>query len=95
MMPLSPARADGERVRGCMTTTQARDILIDQKLIAPFRALGEGARSAQGDAVGLQLCRLTDQFVYDVTVLRRDGRVVHALVDARTGQPMAPGRPAK
>lgn len=91
----APSQADGERVRGCMSTNQAREVLIQQKLIAPFRALGEAARTGQGEAVGLQLCRLGDEFVYDITLLRRDGRVVHALVNARSGVSLASTRPAK
>lgn len=89
LMDVSPAGAQGERVRGCMPPSQAREVLIQQRLVAPFRALGEASRSSAGEVVGLQLCRMGDDFVYDVIMLQRDGRVVHALVDARNGMPLA------
>lgn len=78
-------RAAGERVHGCMSPSQARDTLIAQKFVAPFRAVGEAARAIGGETVGLQLCLSGDIFVYDVTVLKRDGRVSHVLVDAQSG----------
>lgn len=95
LLGASAARADIERVRGCMAPSQAHDVLIDQKLIAPFRALGEAARGGQGDAVGVQLCRVGELYVYDITLLQRDGRVSHALINARKGGLVVPGRNAK
>ena len=87
--------ADVDRVRDCMPPGQARELLIEQKFIAPFRALKEAVRSGQGEAVGVQLCRLGDGFVYDITLLQRDGRVGHSLVNARTGLVAPPARAAK
>lgn len=95
LLGASFARADVERVRGCVAPSQAHDVLIDQKLIAPFRALGEAARGGQGDAVGVQLCRVGDLYVYDITLLRRDGQVSHALINARKGGLVIPARTAK
>jgi uncharacterized membrane protein YkoI len=78
-----------------MSPGQARDVLIAQKFIAPFRAVGEAARAIGGETVGLQLCLSGDVFVYDVTVLKRDGRVSHVLVDAHTGALLGAPRNAK
>lgn len=89
------ALADAERVVNCTPAGQAHDLLIQQKFVAPFRALGEALRGGQGDAVGVQLCRLGELFVYDITMLQRDGRVLHTLVNARTGVIVAPGRSGK
>ena len=89
------ARADVDRVRGCTSPAQAHELLIQQKFIAPFRALGEAVRSGQGDAVGVQLCRLGETFIYDITMLGRDGRVNHTLVNARTGVLMPPAKAGK
>jgi uncharacterized membrane protein YkoI len=95
LLTASAAQADGDRVRGCMSPAQAHDILIQQKLIAPFRALGEAMRAAQAEAVGVQLCRLGDLFIYDITLLQRDGRVSHSLVNAHTGTVVVPARASK
>ena len=80
-----PAAADADRVRGCMAPDQAHELLIQQKFVAPFRALREATRGGQGEAVGVELCRQGETYVYDVTVLQHDGHVGHALVNARTG----------
>ena len=88
-------RAAGERVHGCMSPAAARDVLIAQKFVAPFRAVGEASRTQGGETVGLQLCLSGDTFVYDVTLLKRDGRVSHTLVDARSGTVVAAPRGAK
>lgn len=90
-----PACAAPERVHGCMSPAQARDVLIAQKFVAPFRAVGEAARAVGGETVGLQLCLSGDVFVYDVTVLKRDGRVSHVLVDAHSGALVGAPRNAK
>ncbi|MCW6506522.1 PepSY domain-containing protein [Lichenifustis flavocetrariae] len=93
---IGPLRAESERVHACMSPNQARELLITQRLIAPFRAFGEVSRNQPGgDAVGLQLCLYGDVFVYDVTVLRRDGRVSHTMVDAHSGAILAAPHGAK
>ena len=93
--PLGPAEAQGDRVRACMLPREAREVLIQERLVAPFRALGEAMRSGPGEVVGVQLCRLADNFVYDVTMLQREGRVVHVLIDARRGVPIVAARTGK
>jgi hypothetical protein len=94
LIPIASVNAEAPHVRACVSPGQARDILITQRLVAPFRAFGEAMRSGDGEVVGLQLCRLNEDFVYDVTLLRRDGRVVHFLVNARNGVPLAPANRA-
>ena len=89
------AQADADKVRGCTSPAQAHELLIQQKFIAPFRALSEAPRAGPGDAVGVQLCRLGDAFVYDITMLGRDGHVSHVLVNAYTGVLMPPARAGK
>lgn len=84
-----PTMADADRVRACMSPEQAHEVLIQQKFIAPFRALREAAHAGQGDAVGVELCKQGETYVYDVTVLQRDGHVGHSLVNARTGSLIA------
>jgi hypothetical protein len=95
LIPVGPLRADAERVHGCMPPSRAREVLIAERFVAPFRALGVAAAGQPGDPVGLQLCLYGDVFVYDVTVLRRDGRVSHTLVDAHTGAVLGGPKTAK
>ena len=57
----------------------------------PFRVMREAAVIAQAEAIDIQLCRFQTALVYDVTLLGRDGRVIHRLIAAATGVPL--GRP--
>jgi hypothetical protein len=93
--PAGPLRAEAERVHGCMPPGRAREVLIAERFVAPFRALNVAAASQSGDPVGLQLCLFGDAFVYDVTLLRRDGRVSHTLVDAHSGAILGGPKAAK
>ena len=95
LLPAPPLRAANDRVHGCMPPAQAREIMIAQQFVAPFRAVGEATRAQGGETVGLQLCLAGDVFVYDVTLLRRDGRVSHTLVDAHTGAILTGARAGK
>lgn len=85
LLPAAPLRAASDRVHGCMSPAQAREVMIDQKFVAPFRAVAEATRAGGGETVGLQLCQSGEVYVYDVTLLRRDGHVSHTLVDAHSG----------
>jgi hypothetical protein len=95
LLPAAPLRAASDRVHGCMPPSQAREVMIAQQFVAPFRAVGEATRTQGGETVGLQLCLAGDVFVYDVTLLRRDGRVSHTLVDAHSGTVLAAPRAGK
>ncbi len=45
------------------------------------------ARELNGEALGARLCRLEEMLIYEISVLRSDGRVVKLLFDAVTGKP--------
>src|ERR1700674_5748148 len=74
--------AEVERVRGCLSAAETREAIRAHKLIEPFRAMGDASGRAQSEAIAVRLCRSNEKFVYDITMLRRDGRVVHVYVDA-------------
>ena len=41
----------------------------------------------QADALSTRLCRLGELFLYEINLLRRDGRVIRVFVDAASGKP--------
>ncbi len=87
-----PAASRGAELRlACLSPPETHQALIDQKLIAPFRAMIEAARRGAGDAIAIKLCRSGGAMVYDVMVLRHDGHVVHLTVDATNGATVGPG----
>lgn len=75
----------------CLSNPDIRDAVQTRKAVPPFRAVAEAMREG-GDLVAIRLCRAADaMLVYDVAVLRLDGRLVHVIVDAAAGRAM-PGR---
>ena len=84
----NPALAAGEPAlaRTCFASAEARDAIAQNHLINSTIAMKNAAVKVQADALAGKLCRWTEQYVYEITLLRRDGRVIHAFIDARTGE---------
>ena len=73
------------RGRTCFDQSETRENIAAHRLSDPLHALQLG--SLLGDALSAKLCRWSpDEFVYEVHVLRRDGRVLRVYMDATTGE---------
>jgi uncharacterized membrane protein YkoI len=73
--------------RQCFSTTQTREKIEAHKLTEPFACMRAAAREHNGEALGARLCRLDESYIYEISVLRPDGRIVKVLFDAATGKP--------
>jgi uncharacterized membrane protein YkoI len=73
--------------RQCFSTDQTREKIEAHKLTDPFLCMRAAAREHGGEALGARLCRLDDSFIYEISVLRPDGRIARVLFDAATGKP--------
>lgn len=86
--PASRLRADGTkppRGRVCFNQAETRERIAAHRLTDPMRALRVGRQ--QGEALRARLCRWKpDEFIYEIYVLRRDGRVVRVYMNAGNGQ---------
>ena len=78
-------RREGPLVLVCLSSPETRDLFVANKLVPPLRVMREASRVVQGEAIDIQLCRAQGSLVYDVTLLDREGRVVHRLVSAANG----------
>jgi hypothetical protein len=76
------------RLRSCLIPSEAREAISAHRLSEPFEAMRNAAAQLRAEAVGERLCRWNDQFIYEITLLRRDGRVIHQFIDAATGKPV-------
>jgi uncharacterized membrane protein YkoI len=56
------------------------------KLLEPFAALKSAAAQRKAEALSAKLCHTGDDYVYEITLLHRDGRLVHVEMDAGTGK---------
>ena len=88
MLPVSfcvqPALAEG-KVRSCLPPDETREAIVENALIRPIVALRSASLQFGAEALGAKLCRWGADFVYEIALLRKDGRVVHAFINAATG----------
>jgi uncharacterized membrane protein YkoI len=83
-------RAPQERVaprHQCFSTAQTREKIEVHKLTDPFACMRAAARELSGEALSARLCRLEEFLIYEISVLRPDGRIVKLHFDAATGKP--------
>ncbi len=84
MRPMPRRFGGGPRV--CFSPAETRDKIATNRLADPFHAFRTGR--LQGEALRAKLCRFDDEFVYEVIMLRPNGRIVHIFVDAQSGTPL-------
>ena len=81
----TPAAAQAERVRACLSAQETRDSVAANQLREPLALLRDAARETRAEPLNSRLCRWNEQFVYEMSLLRRDGRVLRVFVDAASG----------
>jgi len=87
LVAYAPALAAEHRPeRACLTAAQAREKIAQHKFVEPFRLTLAMAHRFQAEAIGVRLCRRKDEFIYEISLLRRDGRVIHVSMKATNGQ---------
>ena len=70
----------------CLSASEARAAIARNKLANPLPALRSIAQRGRAEPLRSRLCRMDDRFVYEMTMLRRDGKVVRVFVDAQDGR---------
>lgn len=78
-----PAAAKPDQT--CLTPAESREAVAQHNLARPGKAQREAAAHAQAEPLRSRLCRWNTEFVYDITLLRRDGKVTHVFVKAADG----------
>jgi uncharacterized membrane protein YkoI len=70
----------------CLTPAETREEIKARKLVEPFAALKSAQAQYKGEPVSARLCRIGDEYVYEIALLHRDGRYVHVTMNAETGK---------
>jgi hypothetical protein len=70
----------------CFSASQTREKIAAHKLAEPFRLLMGAAHHYEAEALGVRLCRHKEQYIYEISLLRTNGRVIHVYTNAVTGQ---------
>lgn len=83
----APARAADKPSLECFPIAETRQLIADRQLADPFATMLAASAAAHGEPIGAKLCRENENLVYEISLLRRDGRVMRIYVDAATGKP--------
>jgi uncharacterized membrane protein YkoI len=75
-----------ERRRVCMSPAETRENVAAHKLRDPMALLREAAHQTRAEPLGTRLCRWNERFVYEMSLLRRDGKVLRVFLDASSGE---------
>jgi hypothetical protein len=70
----------------CLPPSETREEIKARHFLEPFAVLRSAAAQFKAEALSAKLCHLGDEFVYEITLLHRDGRLVHAVMNAATGK---------
>ena len=70
----------------CLNAAETREMVKSRHLLEPFAALKFAGTQHKAEALSARLCRTGDDFVYEITLLHRDGRLVHVEMEAATGK---------
>jgi uncharacterized membrane protein YkoI len=76
----------------CLNAAETRELVKSRRLLEPFAALKFAGAQRKAEALSARLCRTGDDFIYEITLLHRDGRLVHVEMEAASGKIAA--RPA-
>jgi uncharacterized membrane protein YkoI len=82
---LPVAAQTGAAARKCLSTAETVEAVRQHGLSSPALALRTAAAHARAEALRLVLCHRNGQFVYEVTLLRRDGKIMRMHVNASDG----------
>jgi hypothetical protein len=77
--------AEVEPSAECFTVAQTREKIAEHRLADPFPLMRRISSERNGEPLSARLCRRAGVFVYDVSILRRDGRIVRVPIDAASG----------
>jgi hypothetical protein len=72
--------------RKCYSAADTRERVASAKLREPFAVMRKAAALTQAEALAGKLCRWNDQDIYEISLLRRDGMLIHVFMNAATGQ---------
>lgn len=70
----------------CLTASETREAVKAHRLLEPFAALKSAAQQRKAEALSARLCHSGDEFIYEITLLNRDGRLTRVEMKAGSGK---------
>ena len=72
--------------RKCYSSAETRRRIARNKLREPFPLMRKAAALTRAEALAVKLCSWEKLEIYEISLLRRDGRIVHVYMNAETGK---------
>jgi uncharacterized membrane protein YkoI len=70
----------------CLNAAETGEAVKAHKLLEPFVALKTASALHKAEALSARLCQSDNEFIYEITLLHRDGRLAHVEMDANSGK---------
>lgn len=83
--PGGPGSAPPPGPRKCYSAAETRERVVSANLREPFALMRKASAMTQAEALAGKLCRWNDIDIYDISLLRRDGALIHVYMNAATG----------
>jgi uncharacterized membrane protein YkoI len=85
--PETGSRAFAPVLADCVPPREVQDVVETSGVVAPAAAVMTARRQVpNADVVRANLCRSDNALVYVIVALRKDGRVVHVMIDGSSGR---------
>ncbi len=81
-----PAAAKQE----CLSAKDSREMVLSGHLLEPLQVMKNLTSLSRSEPVSIKLCRWDSVYIYDVTLLHRDGKLLRVFVDAISGKTVNP-----
>ncbi len=81
-----------ERPQACYTAREMSDRVARLRLSNPLIAMQSNARRLRADPLRTRLCRSGGRLIYELSLIRRDGKVLRIHVNAQNGRTISPQR---
>ena len=75
----------------CLSAAETRQEVRVRKLLEPFAALKAAAVQRKAEALSARLCHRGDDYIYEIILLHRDGRLLQVEMEAQSGKLVSPG----
>lgn len=87
LMGAAQAQSAAALLRDCVAPREMPDVVASSGVVPPARAIMTARQQVpNADVVRANLCRGQNAFVYVIVALRRDGRIVHVMIDGPSGR---------
>lgn len=76
----------------CFSVKETSERVARLRLFNPLMAMRTTARRLKADPLRTRLCRTGPRLVYELSLIRRDGKVLRVYLNAQNGKPVQLGR---